>query len=383
MKNIFIACSLFLAMNSEAFAVKLYLLSNHGNAGDHNQLLGIQRALSKLSPEKIPFEDLDTKQTTSSEIKQKVEDDLQTQKVIVVGSGEGGIDGIEALEALPQNPQLITCLTSHMFLDRYTNLEKINFIALPIHDFTAMDKALGERLITTVGVAHNRNAKTAEKTYQEYKSELPQADAYLGVVLGGDAPVPPPVKDIKLFTTDDAKRIATYVIQQAKATNACVLVLNGPRTGKHTPDKQEIPTAHRNGHLDAVTAHFKEILLSQLPADKVKVFDFQFNEKPPYNAFDLALGAANATHSQIFIPAESTSMASEAIDTMPPNSVILYENSAMNEVHYAHMNSELNARRASILKDYKEIITPVADTGEAKSSASAVIAKKLWEAINL
>jgi mitochondrial fission protein ELM1 len=379
MKNIFIAFSLFLAMNSEVFAVKLYLLSNHGNAGDHNQLLGIQSALAELSPEKIPFEDLDTKQMASDEIKQKVEKDLQTQKVIVVGAGEGGIDGIEKL---PQNPQLITCLTSHMFLDRYTNLERVSFIALPAHDFTATNKKFGKRLITTVGVAHNRNAKMADSTFQKYKSELPQADAYLGVVLGGDAPVPPPAKDMKLFTTNDAKRLANYVIQQAKHTNACVLVLNGPRTGKHTPDKEEIPTAHRDGHLDAVTAHFKESLLSQLPADKVKVFDFQFNEKPPYNAFDLALGAARATHSQIFIPAESTSMASEAIDTMPQNGVILYENTAMNEVHYAHMNSELNAGRASILKDYKDVISPITDTSEAKPSASAVIAKKLWEAVN-
>lgn len=380
MKNILLAFSLFLAMNSESFAVKLYLLSNHGNAGDHNQLLGIQHALAKLSPEDIPFEDLNTKQITSFEIKQKVEHDLQTQKVIVVGAGEGGIDGIEEL---PQNPHLVTCLTSHMFLQRYNkpSLANINYIALPIHDFTAKDEDLGKKLISTVGVAHNRNTQTADATFQEYKSELPQADAYLGVVLGGDAPTP--AGDMKLFTKDDAQKLANYVIQQARETSACVLVLNGPRTGKHTPDKEEIPTAHREGHLDAVTAHFKDILESKLSADKVKVFDFQFNVKPPYNAFDLALGAAKATQSQILVPAESTSMASEAIDTMPQNGVILYENSAMNEVHYAHMNSELDAGRASILKDYQQIITPVTESNESKASAASVIAKKLWEAVNL
>lgn len=53
--------------------------------------------------------------------------------------------------------------------------------------------------------------------------------------------------------------------------------------------------------------------------------NFQYNtpENKPwisstYDSFDLIVGAVRATHGQIFVPGESTSMISEVIDTLPP-----------------------------------------------------------------
>lgn len=368
----------------QEYPIKLYLLSDHGKVGDHNQVLGIKRAFENIAydqnQEEILFEDLDTKKISSSEIQKKIEKDKETNKVIVVGAGEGGIDGIQQF---PQNPYLMICLTSHMFLERYKDpelLKKVMFIALPTHDTSFDHEKMGRKLIETIGVAHNRQVKGANSAYQKYQSKLPEGKTYLGVVLGGDAPTP--TKEINLFTKEDAEKVAKYAIKRAQETNATLLVLNGPRTGQHTREKEKIPTAHREGKLDAVTAHFKDILETKLGKERVKVFDFQFDQKPPYNSFDLVLGVVRATHGEMLIPGDSTSMISEAIDTMAPQRIIVYENSAMNEVHHAHIASEFEAGRAAILKD--QIVTvPSLTTKEPYPSAASVIAGRLWDDMNI
>jgi hypothetical protein len=379
MKCILILTGFLFLMTSDVQALKLYLLSNHDNAGDHNQVLGVKRALFQLSREDIPTEDSNTKTTNSSQIKDMVEKDLPDQKVIIVGSGEGGIEGIKDLSP---NPNLTVCLLSHMFLEGYKDpslLEKVSFIALPTHVSADIKEQLGSKLIETIGVAHNRQAEVAEATYNEWGSkELPAYKAYLAVVLGGDAPIPGPAKDMKLFTEEDATQLANYVAQNAD--DACILVLNGPRTGKHNSDKKEILTVHREGHSDRITELFQKELAAH-GIENVKVFDFQHGSQAPYNSFDLALGAVKVTNGMMLIPGESTSMISEAIDTLTPDHVLVYENSAMNEVHQAHIASELAAGRVSVLQNYINVLRET-NNEEPKPSAAAVIARRLWEAIN-
>ncbi len=323
--------------------------------------------------------DVDTKKISSSEIQKKVKEDKETKKVIVIGAGEGGIDGIQQF---PQNLNLMICLTSHMFLERYKDpelLKKVMFIALPTHDTSFDHENMGRKLIETIGVAHNRQVEDASSAYQKYQSELPEGKTYLGVVLGGDAPTP--TKEINLFTKEDAEKVAAYVIKKAQESNASVLISNGPRTGKYTLEKMEIKTAHRDGKLDSVTAHFKEILETKLGETRVKVFDFQFDQKPPYNSFELILGAVKATKGELLVPGDSTSMISEAIDTMAPQRVVVYENSAINEVHHAHIASEFEAGRAAILKD-QTVAIPLT-ISESVPSAARVIAGRLWDDMNI
>jgi len=371
--------SLLSLMTLNAHALKVYLLSNHTNVGDHNQLLGIATAFEKLSVQHSQVEDLNTKTTTPAQIKAKIESDLHREKIIVVGSGEGGIEGIKDLSA---NPNLTICLTSHMFLEGYKDpslLEKVNFIALPIHVSAAIKDKLGTKLIETTGVAHNRQPEAADQAYAEWgQKELPGCKTYLGVVLGGDAPVPGPSKDIKLFTEEDATHLANYVAQNAD--DACILVLNGPRTGKYDSEKKEIMTVHRNGNSDRITELFQK-KLAALGVENVKVMDFQHGSQTPYNSFDLALGAVKATYGKMVVPGESTSMVSEAIDTLSPGQVLVYENSAMNKVHQAHIASELAAGRVSVLKNYQTVEAPQSTEGKPSSSAADTIANKLWETV--
>lgn len=391
MKKILACASVISLICFEAQALKLYLVSNHDNVGDHNQALGIGAAFEKLSPEKVVVEDLNAKLLNSLEIKDKIEGDLLQERVVFIGSGEGGID---STLYLPKDPNLITCVTSHMPFDQHkhkTLLKKVDFIALPTHVTSDVKEELGEKLIETMGVAHNRRPDMT--TYDEYKKELPPADIYLGVYLGGDAPSYN--KEMKFFTEDDASRLADYVIGKAKEINergvtTCILVLNGPRTGKHDKHGKEILTVHREGKSDPITEHFANKLAEK--GIEYKIFDFQYNTPEnkewvsAYNAFDLVAGAVRTTKGKMIIPGESTSVVSESIDvmpfesidTMPPGKAFVYHNAAMNDAHKAHIASEQKAGRVSVLENYQDI-TPASETGESKPSASMVIAQKLLE----
>ena len=95
-KKFLLLTSLFMFSTAPISAVKLILLSNYDNAGDHNQVMGIARAFRGLSPD-ITVEDINTKTTPASAIKDMV---IPENKTIVIGSGEGGILGIQDL--MPQ-----------------------------------------------------------------------------------------------------------------------------------------------------------------------------------------------------------------------------------------------------------------------------------------
>ncbi|MBY0292946.1 MAG: hypothetical protein K2W92_06645 [Alphaproteobacteria bacterium] len=388
-KNFFIYTSVVSLIIFEVHALKLYLISNHDHAEDHSQALGIGAAFENLSSEKVSIEDLNAKTLTSLEIKDKIERDLSKEKVVFIGIGEGGIADVIGL---PKDPNLVICLASSTALEQYKDkalLEQVDFIALPTHVASDVKEKLGKKLIETTGVAHNRRPDMT--TYDEYQKELPPADLYLGVYLGGDTPTD--TKEVKFFAEADATRLADYVIVKAEEINQrglkpCVLVLNSPRTGTHDIDGKELLTVHREGRSDRVTEHFANKL-----ADKgieYKIFDFQRNTSEnkewvsAYNAFDLVAGAVRTTKGKMIIPGENTFVVSEAvdimpfesIDTMPPGKVLVYHNAAMNDIHIAHIESEKDAGRVSVLENYQNIM-PASETAEVKPSASRVIAQKL------
>lgn len=390
MKNFLIYASVISSISFEAHALKFYLVSNHDIPEDHNQAWGIATAFENLSSEKVSIEDLNVKTLDSLAINNKIERDLSKEKVVFIGAGEGGIT---SLIDLPKDPNLVTCLVSSTALEQYKDkvlLEKVDFIALPTHVASDVKEKLGKKLIETTGVAHNRRPDMT--TYDEYQKELPPADLYLGVYLGGDTPTD---TKVKFFTEEDATRLADYVIVKAEEINQrglkpCVLVLNSPQTGKHDIDGKELLTVHREGKAD----HITELFANKL-ADKgieYKIFDFQHNTPEnegwvsAYNAFDLVAGAVRTTKGKMFVPGESTFviseaidvMPSESIDTMPPGKILVYSNAAMNDVHRAHVVNEKDTGRVSVLENY-EAILPASDTAEVKESASKVIAQKLMK----
>lgn len=376
-KKLFLLISFLIFSVGSVYADTLFLLSNHDNAGDRNQLLGISRAY-KGEPK---VEELDTKTNPTATVRDKVAEASVNDNVIVIGSGEGGISGVQAIT--PQK-NVVVCLSSHMVLEGYSDpdlMEKVTFLALPSHASESVSEGWKSKLIPTTGVAHNRTSEDAQKAYSLGKDTLPACESYFGVYLAGDAPTPS--KEIKLFTPEEARDLADYVAKEAG--ESCVLVLNGPRTGKHDADKQEIKTAHRDGALDRVTAAFKERLESKMGPDKVHVIDFQFDGlKLGYNTFDLVLGALLEKGGAILVPGESTSAISEAIDVLPTRRVTIYKNGAMNEVHEKHVFREGAAGRAAVLANTsgKPESYYFIEGERNATSAAQTIAERLWQAVH-
>lgn len=370
----------FFCVSFEAQATpKLYTTANPINQGDVNQVEGVMEALEELSEKKTPSQFIDARHPDI--VAKKIMEDLaQDQKVILIGAGEGGLN---ALKKLNPDLNLIVCLTSHQFLDGYKDLsvlEKVDFIALPFHVSSQDKKRIGRKLISTVGVAHNRQVTQVEKAYEKWKKDLPLAGFYLAVILGGDAPLPD--GSIKWFTEEDVEKLAKLITPLAKGNKASVIVLNGPRTGKYDKNQKERLSVHRDGKSDPISQRFLQVLKEQgIPAT---FFDFQHKsegkkaQERPYNTFDLVVGAIRAHKGLLVIPGESTSMISEAVDLLPPDKIMVYRNGAMNENHDHHIHSEWKAGRVAILDAYKVVLKPeTARTSEP--SAAKVIAKVIMD----
>ena len=335
-----------------AFATQqIVVYRDFGHKGDENQVKGVLGAYAKIAG------DLNIKEFNMGQ-----ENDLHSyvntlesnaeKKPIILAVGEKTVNTFS--EMLPF-VGLTSAHLCHMVTSNHPKLVgKVDFMALPIHSIDNFDQTLAgtkTQLIKTIGVSHNRQIEAIEQIYQANKNKILKNGPYLGVILGGDAATPE--GKIQLFTEENARRLANYVADIRQGRH--LLIVNGPRTGKHDAQLQEIKTSHRDGQKDFVTQAFiDELPKRNISEDQYAIFDFQFNV--PNNDMDLVLGALRHTQSSVLVPGESTSSISECIDVLHPNAVIVYCNTAMNLVHGAHVKTEMDANRIKLLSlDLKEV----------------------------
>ena len=186
-----------------------------------------------------------------------------------------------------------------------------------------------------------------EKPYHQWKHLLLKAPIYTLAVLGGDAPTS--TQRLRFYTPQEATVLARLLITDIKKRKSILLATNGPRTSKYDPITGKPSFAHyeihpKTGHpidyqIDPVSRAFITTLAAGSLKDGVhfQFFDFKFGKKSPYKAL---LGAvARHPGSQAYLPGESTSMISEGYDCLPSGSVTIYDTTAMNHAHHAHVSS--------------------------------------------
>ena len=380
-KRTFFVC--FLLLGVKAYAITFITLSDNGFVGDHNQALGVRHAFKGLYTTQQPpitYADIDAAKPLAT---LQAETQSEDQKIIVVA----GKEGIKGLQGVQTRGGDIVCLTSHVFLEEYKEwVDRVTFIALPTHVVTdEIAQLLGEKLIKTVGVAHNRQTENVDDVYRKHHSAFPETDNLLAVMLGGDVPAPEEELKIKRFTENDATTLADFILQQHRDKH--ILVLNGPRTGKHDQAGVEDKTVHRGGKADDVTHFFQSKLQSEnVP---VTVFDFQYNTEEnkahalPFNSFAGALGLLRAKGGQLLVPGESTSMISESVDMLGPDKIVVYTHGAMNESHDAHVQSEFKAGRIQLLGADGSVTRHASEAAAPVQGAAQVIATRLYERIVL
>lgn len=376
-------------LNPTSYANSLIVYRDFTLKGDENQVQGIIQAYRNMD-KNLEVQEFNINQAEDLKAFLKTLPQNDKNKPVLLGVGEKTISQFSELLPLED---VVTAHLCHMLTNSHTLLVgKVDFIALPVHavgNFEQEIKGTRTNLIKTTGVSHNREISIIEDIYNKNKSKIPQNDSYLGVILGGDAPKPN--HEILLFTESDARKLASSVA--ATIGTRHILIINGPRTGKYNPTPllnnsyEEIKSAHRDGKIDFVTHSFvDELEKNGLTRKQFTLFDFQFSPVPNQD-MNLLLGAIRATHSSVLVPGESTSAVSECIDVLEPDSVIVYQNSAMNPTHHKHIESELEASRIKLLttgysdlgpllektKESKKQVKDVEKTSAAKKIVSELI----------
>ncbi len=357
----------FFSENALSTPTLIIVYRDFNHKGDENQAKGVVQAF-KQHVKDVIIEEFNLGKEAELHAYIQEHSKKYSHKPILLAVGEKTVDSFSKITPIKE---VITIHLCHMITkDHKKLLGKINFMALPVHALkfaelnfeTNTASGVQTKLISTIGVSHNRQGEVVDAVYQREKARIPDKKSYFGVILAGDAPTPEGM--FKLFTKTNAQELANYVAHHLKDRH--LLIINGPRTGKFkviasekpSEDKavylkeevEELKTSHRNGQIDYVTQAFLDELQKRGISEKqMTLFDFQVGSSN--QDMDLVLGVLRATSSEILVPGESTSAISEAIDILPQNKVTVYHNTAMNDVHMAHIESELRNDRIDYLKE--------------------------------
>jgi hypothetical protein len=317
---------------------------NPRNFGEQGPVRGVCAALSQ----KVPY--IQVREISADELKQ-LEEACQTEnKIIFITAGVDGAKAVHRLAA--QNyPQVTYIHTSHMILPEHAALlTEVQFLALPKHatseEFLKKARTQTVKLIQTVGVPHNVTKEIMKKAYEKNTDAFSWVSSRPKVamlILGGDAPTPN--GEMRFYTAEDARKTAQYVGNLCKTEGRSLMVFNGPRTGQHDqsdPAHKKLDWGHTDERFDPITQIFADEITKILPPTQVRIYHFV----PGSASYKGALWVLkNAQDAVCFLPGESTSMISEINDALPGKTKII-ENSAMNEVHAAHVKSEIEAGRS-------------------------------------
>jgi len=328
--------------------------------GDCNQTSGIGNALIRACEKKnlrYSIKKWYSHNSNISEIEGAFTHKQNTKKIII-SSGSFGLNAFS--QESPDTDNIYTIWTGHQVFDGLKNIiGKIDILALPKHAITESfrkiiknSKNMRTKLVETNGVAHNLQKHDLFKANNNWIGErFLQAPSYIGVFLGGDAPTPDGT--IRYFTQEEARLLGQLVAQKAKKSGSCVLITNGPRTGKHDKTSGAVNNFHKkNSQIDPVSMAFIQSM--QENNATYQFFDFKFGVPSAYKAILATL--MTTPNSQAFVTGESASMVSELCDFMPTGQTYVVSVNSMNRTHKAFVRSMHEAKRINWVHPNAQII---------------------------
>jgi hypothetical protein len=356
---------------------------NPRNFGEQSQVRGVCAAMSQRAPY------TQGREISADELEQLKEACKTQNKVVFVTSGVDGAKTIHDLAA--QNyPHVTYVHISHMILPEHEALLKeAHFIALPKHATSEelLKKASHQtvKIIQTVGVPHNVTEEIIRNTYEKDReafSWISSQPKVAMLILGGDAPAPS--GEMRLYTAEDARKTAQYIGNLCKTEGRSLMVFNGPRTGQHDQTgsaHKKLDWGHADERLDPITQAFADEVAQILLPTQVKIYHYV----PGSASYKGALRVLKNTEDAVcFLPGESTSMISEINDALPRKTKII-ENSAMNEIHAAHVKSEIEAGRSQGFdKNFVPLSYQIQSVAASESQPAAnQIAQTIIESLEL
>jgi hypothetical protein len=348
MKQIIIATLLFLS--SYAFGLNNLLVIYPESTGASNQLKGVINELNALDQSAWFINNIQDHDTDS--VRKVVRQCCQKKQKITLLTAD--INGLELLMDIKNDlcSEIIVVNTSHMIFDDHLKLlDKLDLVALPKHAvdkrFLEMAKAHNVKVAQTIGVAHNVHYTNIRKMYDIYEENftwLNGKDKVAMFIIGGDAHMPN--GGLQLYSEEEAVRQANLVGKFCKDHDYSLMIFNGYRTGLYDP-KTILPITYKDNKLDNVTRAFVRQLSRYLNFGDYKLYKYSSSSPFLFNAGYWVV--KNTTKGICFVPGESVSTISEAIDNLPGKIVIL-KNSAMNQTHDAYVKEQKRAGRAIVFE---------------------------------
>ncbi len=279
---------------------------------------GIKAAIKTLKPDE-PFYDFTDLDTLSQEA---------PRLILTVGTA-----GFNLLKDERFKDRPIAHVSHQIFEDHTTTISTARAFFLPAYlKSLPLPEALSaqkEKIIWTNGVAY-RLPKEEVKAAYEALSEKPK-QAHRVVILGGDTQKTD--QSWLPYTKEQAESLAIWLAAQEDERH--IIVLNGPRTGKHKTDGSIDSPAHRDDVSDHVTTAFITKLKSERPDLSATVFDFQYGKTSAYKGI---LGALLTLGGIIYVPGESNSMIQDMLALGLKSKTVIYRHSAMQASHQANVD---------------------------------------------
>lgn len=339
------------AGNCIAGDLHVYYWTQPENRGDRNQVLGLIHSIREVYSEgRVQEIEFSSSRFSLRQFKNKVKEQVSrkalkssnTDSFLFLGAGTGGVN---ALQKVADIPALKLVYLSHQLTPQAMSvLGKADLWIVPEHavnsEFLKEAAQTRTQVIQTIGGLHNLKQHDLKVSFQQHQKDFPPTHKYVGIVLGGDAQLPN--GKVQYFTSAEARKLAAWIAKRPQSKNSMILVVNSPRTGRYNLETgRPYLRSHRDGKPDLVTQSFMAELCMHIPANRVQLFDFQYNKPSAYKAL---LGAIQRYSGELYVPGDSTSMVSEATE-MLPGRVTVYEDGAMSEVHHAHIKSEFESGR--------------------------------------
>lgn len=184
---------------------KIITLINNSNKGDDASAIATSSALQRSLNEAESISTICNVSTTNDlNLVQTMIAQQGSDQFIVIGSGSHMLPHLQSLKNL--QPKITTGFAAHQIpSDINIYQANLDLIAFPKHVLNKQIKTrFGDKLIETVGVAHNLSQNDLDAEFKKRQSEIPAAEKYLLVILGGDAELPQKI---------DGKAVYNYYTQ--------------------------------------------------------------------------------------------------------------------------------------------------------------------------
>jgi hypothetical protein len=340
-------------------SIHIIALTSTKNFGDNDNAQGIIdqfKALSltqniKVSDSKI---EIINNTTAPNKIEESVIIQLQkelalesntSKSVIMIAPGAHGLNAIEQVftDRFKKPDNVFVIHTAHQ-VNKTFNEKVIGLIDLSAFPSSAINEndILQKQLIaegkihTNLGVPHSATPDFVKIEYQKV-SDLYTKDKSLLVMLSGNAPTDN--GEIKFYTSEEAKKLGLSVGEKAKKEGLSIIATNSNRTGDRDPISKASLQFHTATatELDPVSKAFIEgVSESGLDKDKLIFKDFKSGDTKNLTLKQM-LGRAIMFNEEIYLPGESTSSITMAIELIPHELITMIETKSMNEIHNRFM----------------------------------------------